>query len=296
MDKKGDIMKSVIALLLNSSAGSGRASKHLEQIMNRFDFHGHSIEVLSPNSLEETKRVVSESNAERIIVVGGDGSLHYAVNATVETGRTLGLIPLGTGNDAAKALNISNQNIEESVDRCLEDPIAIDLIKSGSQYFMTSCIAGFPAQVNSRANSMQFPKGKSRYTIATLAELKKLEPSRYKLAIDNTEIEIDAMAVTVANTPYFGGGMKICPEANPSDGILDICVLGEVSRARLLYLFGKIRKGKHVDAAEVSMFRARSVTIEALGELRADGEPFRSLPASMEVVSDALLIAGARLT
>ena len=90
--------------------------------------------------------------------------------------------------------------------------------------------------------------------------------------------------------------MKICPEANPSDGILDICVLGEVSRARLLYLFGKIRKGKLVDAAEVSMFRARSVTIEALGELRADGEPFRSLPASMEVVSDALLIAGTRLT
>ena len=295
MDKKGDIMKSVIALLLNSSAGSGKASKHLEQIMNRFDFHGHSIEVLSPNSLQETKRVVSESNAERIIVVGGDGSLHYAVNATVETGRTLGLIPLGTGNDAAKALNISSRNIEESVDRCLEDPITIDLIKSDSQYFITSCIAGFPAQVNSRANSMQFPKGKSRYTIATLTELKNLEPLCCKLVIDNNEIEMNAMAITVANTPYFGGGMKICPEADPADGMLDICVLGEITRTNLLYLFGKIRKGTHVGAAEVSMYRARSITIEAQGALRADGEPFKSLPTSMEVKSDALLIAGARL-
>ena len=295
MDKKGDNMKSVIALLLNSSAGSGRASKHLEQIMNRFDFHGHSIEVLSPNSLQETKKVISESNAERIIVVGGDGSLHYAVNATAETGRILGLIPLGTGNDAAKALNISNQIIEESVDRCLEDPITIDLIKSDSQYFITSCIAGFPAQVNSRANSMQFPKGKSRYTIATLTELKNLEPLCCKLVIDNNEIEMNAMAITVANTPYFGGGMKICPEADPADGMLDICVLGEITRTNLLYLFGKIRKGNHVGAAEVSMYRARSITIETQGALRADGEPFKSLPTSMEVKSDALLIAGARL-
>ncbi len=281
---------------MNSSVGSGRALKHLERIINRLDFHGHSIEVLSPNSAQETNKVISESNAERIIVVGGDGSLHYAANALAETGRVLGLIPLGTGNDAAKALNISSSSIEDSVDKCLEDPVSIDLIKSDSQYFITSCIAGFPAQVNSRANSMQFPKGKSRYTIATLTELKNLEPLCYKLAIDNNEIEIDAMAITVANTPYFGGGMKICPEADPSDGMLDICVLGQVSRTNLLYLFGKIRKGTHVGAAEVSMYRARSVTIEAQGVLRADGEPFKSLPANMEVQPKALLIAGVRLT
>ena len=106
---------------------------------------------------------------------------------------------------------------------------------------------------------------------------------------------MNAMAITVANTPYFGGGMKICPEADPADGMLDICVLGEITRTNLLYLFGKIRKGNHVGAAEVSMYRARSITIETQGALRADGEPFKSLPTSMEVKSDALLIAGARL-
>ena len=287
------IMK--VALLLNNFAKAGRANDYLEQVLNRLKFHGQSPDILLPNSADQVKKEVSESSADRIIVVGGDGSLHYAANALANTDRTLGLIPLGTGNDAARALGISDGDLVDYVDRTLEDPSPIDLVKSGSRYFVTSCIMGFPSKVNQRSNAMQFPKGQSRYTVATLAELKSLESERYWLELDERNFEIEATAVVVANTSFFGGGMKICPQADPCDGILDICVLGDVSRMKLLHSFTKIRNGSHVHESEVFLYRSHSIGIRADGRARADGEPYADLPLTMKVQPNALLVAGVRL-
>ncbi len=284
-----------VALLVNRFAKAGRANNYLELVLRRLKFHGLSPDILSPSSTDEVQKEISESIADRIIVVGGDGSLHYAANALAGTGRALGLIPLGTGNDAARALGLSDGNLDDHVDRALDEPLSIDLVKSGSGYFVTSCIMGFPSKVNLRSNTMRFPKGEFRYTVATLAELKSLKSDQYQLELDERSFEIEATAVVVANTSFFGGGMKICPEANPYDGILDICVLGNVSRMKILHLFTKIRNGSHVHDPEVSLHRSRSITIEACGEVRADGESFKSLPLTMKVQPDALLLAGVRL-
>ena len=284
-----------VALLVNHFAKAGRADKYFEQILSRLKLHGVFPDVLSPESTGDVVKKISTSDADRIIVVGGDGSLHYAANALANTGRTLGLIPLGTGNDAARAFRISDDNLDDHIDRALKDPLSIDLVKSGSHYFVTSCIMGFPSKVNQRSNAMRFPKGQSRYTVATLAELNSLESERYWLELDKENFEIKAAAVVVANTSFFGGGMKICPEANPCDGMLDICVLGDVSRAKLLHLFTKIRNGSHIQEPEVFLYRSRSISIKADGQARADGEPFENLPLTMKVQPDALLLAGARL-
>lgn len=284
-----------VVLLINHFAKAGRANNYVEQILSRLKFHGLSPDILSPNSTDEVEKEISESTADRIIVIGGDGSLHYAANALAETNRTLGLVPLGTGNDAARALGLSNGSLNDHVDRALDEPLSIDLVKSGSHYFVTSCIMGFPSKVNLRSNAMRFPKGQFRYTVATLTELKSLESDLYQIELDERNFEIEATAVVVANTSFFGGGMKICPEANPCDGVLDICILGNVSRLGLLRSFTKIRNGSHVHDPAVSLHRACSVVVEAHGEARADGEPFKSLPLTMKVQPNALLVAGARL-
>jgi len=284
-----------VALLINHFAKAGRANNYLEQILNRLKLHGVFPDVFSPESTDDVTKKISTSDADRIIVVGGDGSLHYAANALANTDRTLGLIPLGTGNDAARAFRISDGDLNDHIDRTLEDPLPIDLVKSDNHYFVTSCIMGFPSKVNQYSNTMRFPKGQSRYTVATLAELKSLKSERYELELDEENFEIEAAAVVVANTSFFGAGMKICPEANPSDGMLDICVLGNVSRMKLLHLFTKIQNGSHVHEPEVFLYRSRSISIRADGQARADGEPFKNLPLSMKVQPNALLLAGARL-
>lgn len=284
-----------VALLINHFAKAGRAKNYLEQVLSRLKLHGVFPDILSPESTDDVHKKISASGADRIIVVGGDGSLHYAANALANTDRTLGLIPLGTGNDAARALGISDDDLADCVDRTLEDPSPIDLVQSGTRYFVTSSIMGFPSKVNQRSNAMRFPKGQSRYTVATLAELKSLECERYWLELDEENFEIEATAVVVANTSFFGGGMKICPDADPCDGMLDICVLGDVSRMKLLHSFTKIRNGSHVHESEVFLYRSRSISIRADGQARADGEPFENLPLTMKVQPNALLVAGIRL-
>ncbi|MBT5568289.1 MAG: sphingosine kinase, partial [Acidimicrobiaceae bacterium] len=202
----------------------------------------------------------------------------------------------GTGNDAAEALGLRAGSLEDRVDRALADPVPIDLIWTGERHAVTSCVAGFPADVNVRAEAMRFPRGPSRYTLATLAELPAMRPGRYRLTLDGEVVELTAAVVVVANTAFFGGGMRICPDADPTDGLLDVCIVGEVGRLSLLRSFAKVRTGAHVDHPGVSMFRAAAVAITALDAqpgLRADGEPFGSLPCELVAQPEAIRVAGA---
>jgi diacylglycerol kinase (ATP) len=182
------------------------------------------------------------------------------------------------------------------VDRALADPVPVDLIWTGERHAVTSCVTGFPAAVNVRAEAMRFPRGPSRYTLATLAELPAMRPGRYRLTLDGEVVELTAAVVVVANTAFFGGGMRICPDADPTDGLLDVCVVGEVGRLSLLRSFAKVRTGAHLDHPDVSMFRAAAVGIVALDArpgLRADGEPFGSLPCDLVASPGAIQVAGA---
>ena len=175
----------------------------------------------------------------------------------------------------------------------------VDLISDSHRHAVTSCVTGFPAAVNVRAEAMRYPRGPSRYTLATLAELPGMRPGRYRLTLDGEVVDLAAAVVVVANTAFFGGGMRICPDADPTDGLLDVCVVGEVGRLSLLRSFAKVRTGAHLDHPDVSMFRAATVGIEPLDAepgLRADGEPFGSLPCTLTARPGAVWVAGARTT
>jgi len=293
---------SQVALLTNPAARSGRAADDVHRVVDRLRAHGIEPLFLDATSADAARAAAAHAvttGTQRLVAFGGDGIAQIAADAAAGSATVLGLVAGGTGNDATEALGLRDGSLEDRIDRALEDPVPVDLISDGHRYAVTSCVTGFPAAVNVRAEAMRFPRGPSRYTLATLAELPGMRPGRYRLTLDGEVVDLAAAVVVVANTAFFGGGMRICPDADPTDGLLDVCVVGEVGRLSLLRSFAKVRTGAHLDHPDVSMFRAATVGIESLDAepgLRADGEPFGSLPCSLAARPGAVWVAGARTT
>ncbi|MDG2907321.1 MAG: diacylglycerol kinase family lipid kinase [Acidimicrobiales bacterium] len=294
MGDDGGVLR--MALLANPAARAGRAALDLDRVVDRLRHHGIHPEFLtagSPLAAADAARRCVADGVERLLVLGGDGITHLAAGAVAGTSTVMGVIPAGTGNDFARALGLTARSLEDRVDVALADPVALDAIDAGGRTAVSSVIAGFPSNVNARANRMPFPRGASRYTIATLLELPGMRPADYRLVLDGEAHEIRAAVVVVANTRFFGAGMDICPDADPTDGLLDVCIVGDAGRLELLRSFQKVQTGSHIGHPKVTMHRAIGVEIEGVGDIRADGEPFGELPVSLRAVPGALMVAGA---
>ncbi|NDH77148.1 MAG: sphingosine kinase, partial [Actinobacteria bacterium] len=151
------------------------------------------------------------------MVLGGDGMVHLAVQAVAGTDTILGVVPVGTGNDFVRALPGVPEDPLEAAAVALGDPDPIDAIRVGERWVASVATAGFSADVNDRANRLRHPKGQSRYTVATVLELPALKRRPTTITVDGTAHAHDAVIIAVANTAWFGGGMHICPDADPDD-------------------------------------------------------------------------------
>ncbi len=229
--------------------------------------------------------------SERVLVAGGDGIVHLAANALASSSTALGIVPVGTGNDAAGALDVPS-DLTSAVALALTgtpaplDTLAIDDGSGTRRRGLTIATMGFGVTVNERAERLRWPTGEWSYTVATLLELPKVTPWRYELVVDDDTRSVEAMLLAVANTARFGGGMHIAPDADPTDGLLDVVVIGAAPRRDLLRLLPAARSGKHLRDPRVEVVRCRSVEIRlADGEpapARADGESIGDLPIRVE--------------
>ncbi len=234
------------------------------------------------------------AGCERLVVVGGDGAVHQVLQSVAGTETILGIIPVGTGNDFAAALGDDGRKLDVSVARSLGPARSIDLLRTGSGTWIASVATlGFSAKVNARANAMTRPRGSMRYSLATLAELPRLAPVPLVVVADGVSHDLAITLGAVANTSLFGGGMKICPDADPTDGVMNITLVGPVRRFRLLTVFPKVFRGTHLSHPSVSTLTASSLRLDSRDplELWADGERIGVLPMTIDVVPASLHIA-----
>jgi diacylglycerol kinase (ATP) len=164
------------------------------------------------------------------------------------------------------------------------------------RWFASAGGAGFDAQV---AAAMSGRRGWSRsamgYAIATLSELRRYGNRPLRVSIDDRPpIERTCLFVAVANAEYYGGGMRIAPGAEIGDGLLDVCLVGDISRAEAVRWLPRLYRGTHLANRNVELFRGRSVRIESTEptSVHLDGEPFDALPVTMTLRPRALRIAG----
>jgi diacylglycerol kinase (ATP) len=170
---------------------------------------------------------------------------------------------------------------------------AVDAGRTGGRWWATVLCCGFDAAVSDRANRLRWPRGRRRYDLAVLAELARLRPRELTLVLDGEAQTLPITMVAVGNTPWYGGGLKICPGADPSDGLFDVTVVGASTRLELMRTKPRLTAGTHVGHPSVSVFRAARVELASPGATTyADGEPMTPLPAVAECVPGALTVIG----
>jgi len=238
---------------------------------------------------------------DALVVVGGDGMAHLGTNLVAGTQLPLGIVAAGTGNDVARSLSLPVKDLPAAAQ------VVVDAVRAGScrpvdavrcgpsgaaqRWFAGVLGAGFDALVNERANSWSWPRGRRRYDLAILRELPVLRPRQYVLELDGVRHELAAVLVAVANSPAYGGGLHVCPDALMDDGLLDVLVVGPLSRTRFVRLYPSVFSGRHVGHPEVHILRARVVCVDSPGIVGyADGERIGPLPLTCEAVPGALRV------
>jgi len=284
-----------IVLLTNPTSGKGKGGRVSAAVAPRLRDAGFTVRELAGRDADEAldlaRRCVADG-VETLVVVGGDGMVHLAVQALAGSSTRLGLVPAGTGNDVARYLDVPRKDVNAATDVLIGGKErTIDLARVGAKYYVTVLAAGFDAKVNERANEMTWPKGQMRYNLATLAELRTFTPIPYVLDLDGEEHRFDAMMVAVGNGPSFGGGLRITEGALLDDGLLDVVVILPMSKTQLVRTYPKLFKGTHIHHPEYRHYPARTVTVAAPGVVAyADGERIGALPLTVEVVPQALRV------
>jgi diacylglycerol kinase (ATP) len=286
-----------IRLVVNPAAGKGRALELLPHVTGTLRDGGADLHVLLSRDFAEAQsmtRHAIQDGADVLAVMGGDGMTHLGVNTVAAAHQsgynrtTLGLIPAGTGNDLCRGIGLDPQNaVAAAAVIATGYSRFIDLARVGETYVGAVLATGFDALVNRRANQLPWPKGSTRYAVATMAELRVFSPLRYRLSLDGEVRELQAMLVAIGNTSSYGGGMLICPKADPYDGLLDVTIIHPVGRLKLLRLFPEMYSGSFVRDPCVEQLRVREVTGPGLVGF-GDGEMIAAAPLTVCCVPRAL--------
>ena len=278
-------MDNTISLFLNPMAGRGRASRRLPRIETLFRENGFSVNVLASRAIGDLENQVTtciNNGARKIVVAGGDGSIHEAVNGLLraDTRASLGIIPIGTGNDFAKACGITLD--WEQATLLLAQRIAanqparkIDVGRMNDRFFANGLGIGFDAKVTRIARSYRLPIGDLVYLIAILRCLYD-GVATPELSIDTDERPWRGRVTlaSISNGAWVGGMFHIAPMARNADGKLELIIVGPVSRMRILALLPKLMRGRHMNEPEIYHHAVQTAVVTAAApvESHLDGE------------------------
>jgi diacylglycerol kinase (ATP) len=289
-----------VAVVANPTSGRGKGARLIPKVESLLRSLGirHTIHVSgSPADPARMAREAAERGVETIAALGGDGHVGTCANGVAGTDSALAVIPAGTGNDFARLLGIPPKDPLAAA-RLLQDPVTrrLDMVRvttpQQERYYVNVAGAGFDSEVNAYANRMRRIKGKAKYVVATFALLPGFKAGQFHVVVDGEERELPGMLIAVGNGVSYGGGMKVCPTAVPDDGLIDLCVIGDISKFDFIKTFPKVFKGTHIEHPKVTVLRGKSVTISAERTLQvfADGEHVGTLPATFTVVPQSLSV------
>ena len=288
-----------VVLLVNPAAGRHRSATQARLIATRLHAAGLTSRVnrpSDPRALQAAAAQAAASGARAVFALGGDGTIHWAVQGLAGTSTPLGVVPLGTGNDIASAIGHDDPEARPLIDAVLAGRTrAVDLAHASldgvERAFLGVLSTGFDSTVNERANTLRWPGGTAKYLRAMLLELPRFTARGYRVVADGVETHGPGMLVTVGNGPAFGGGMKVCPHAVMDDGLLNLTWLGEVGMVEFLRVFPRVYSGTHLTHRAVRTLEAASIAIDAPGQVAyADGERLGPLPVSIRIASRSLSI------
>lgn len=284
-------------VIANGANSDGKKAKLFEQVRATFENAGKQVEFHFTNhpkhATEIVKELTSKNEQVAIIAMGGDGTLHEVLNGIADFEKcTLGLIPVGTGNDFADANKISSNAVDAANDIINNTPKAIDFIElSNGLRSINSVGTGIDVDVLKCVYASKHSK-RNKYFKAFLKTLHNFKCTQFKASWDDgEEKEYNGMIACVANSSTFGGGIKLFPTAKIDDGLLDLIIVNYISRVRLVFAFIKLMTGKAHKIKEATYVKCKSVKFIPKNEMptiQAEGELYDNTPLEAHVVSGKL--------
>ncbi|WP_275900492.1 diacylglycerol/lipid kinase family protein [Anoxybacteroides rupiense] len=289
--------------VVNKISGNGKGLKVWKKVEKLLQEKQVNYQVRFTERPKHAVEMVKEFSSEAchaVVAVGGDGTIHDVANGLIHSNIPLGIIPAGSGNDLARALDIP-MDYKRALERILRGKKRkMDVGKIGEEYCMTVTGIGFDGKVAEINNAAKYKDllnlvrlGDLSYGLSVLHALFQYRPVRIQLKIDG---EVQSFSnvwfIAIANTPNYGGGIKICPDACYDDGLFDICIVHSVTKWELLRTFPKAYKGKHVSHPSVTMIKGKQVEIIAEPPIivQSDGEILTKTPVNVTIQKEALLI------
>jgi len=285
------------AILLNPNSGSVGEGAEIHALLREQLPAAEIIESREKGDLEKTAAQLQLDGFDAVIAAGGDGTLHEVVNGCMRGGaRTaVGLIPLGTGNDFARSLSLPI-DLASAIDVIRVGAVRkIDVVRVSApeeRYMINVAAGGFAGVVSEKLTpEVKATWGPLSYLRGMIDALGEMQTYVAKIRVDDGEIEeIPLLNVVVANGNHVARGIPIAPEADPSDGLMDIVVVRDMTLPALAVLAPQILAAAHLDHAEVMHIRARRFAIESTPPMifNADGEILGDRPLSFELLPQAL--------
>lgn len=286
-----------LPLLVNPTAGCGRGMRVAERAARRFEALGVNVFLVTTGNAEETFEKTAAWATEGVwgvLVCGGDGTIHAAVNGLAGSTTALGVLPAGRGNDFARALGLygSPEWVAERLAlRLKEPPRRVDLGRVGSRYFGTVATFGLDSEVSRRVREggSVAPRA-ATYLVSTVRELFRYRSRRVRLRGDFGVLERDVLLCATANTPTYGGWYRIAPKARLDDGFFHVCLVRDISRLQAFALIPRALSGTHVShfAVETYVTSALELETEKSFPVYADGEFLAQTPCRLEVIPRSL--------
>jgi YegS/Rv2252/BmrU family lipid kinase len=286
-------------VIVNPAAGKGRAVNVWQRVRAELSSL-ETWECVYSQHAGHARKLAASATArgyEKVVALGGDGTVYEVANGLAGTETALGIIPVGTGNDTAGNLGIPFNALDAARLAAQGSARAIDLgeirTAQSTSYFVNVAGFGFDAEVAWRVVGMPWRKlvgGTVPYVAGVLQTLWRYRSPGMRISVDQQAIERRVFLVAVANNPSYGGGMRIAPNARHDDGLFDVCVVSDLSRLEVLRLVPKLYSGSHAGHPAVELFRCCEVSAQADRRVRcqADGELVGDLPASFRIVPGAL--------
>jgi len=283
--------------IANPVAGKGKTKKliyDIKKFLNDRKIDYELVETYGPNTVNEIVNNIGH-HFDRVIVVGGDGTIHELINSSIVLNKTLGVLPTGSGNDFALTLGL-RKNLRKNLNIILDEKtLDIDIGyaeitefsgKKFSFLFANSLGIGFDAEVAALAKEIKLIRGLFLYLLSVFVVLFKYRFRNIAMQTKSLILTEPLFMISIGNGKTAGGGFKLTPLANPTDGELDVCIVKKISKFKVLQILPLAIFGKHITNPAVVYTKTNEINISSDSPIfvHADGEIRSSNMKSIKIV------------
>jgi len=289
-----------LLLVVSPSSGGGRAARAMPAVVRALRATGWEVNTHLTHDLDDAERVAAQAPADTVVAaLGGDGLLSRVAAGTRTSGAVFAPLPGGRGNDFCAKLGIPGEPVAAAAALVGATEHAVDCAdlfghESDGRTVLGVISCGFDSEATRRANAAKLIRGHLVYAWAALRTLATWKPVELTVTVDGAPRSFRGFTVAVGNSGRYGGGMKVCPDAQMDDGLLDVVTVSHAGRRYFVRQLPKLFAGTHVDGAIVQAQQGREITLDSAStvELYADGEPAGTVPCTIRVVPAALRVLG----